>query len=1314
MGYEGCLFLLVAGVVVLFVRSVNIRRDLEAHVEKLRGEIAELRAAAAAPLRESAAEAAVAMQRPPAPPVSAAAGQPPAPDIPPASPVPPPSSVPEGPEVAPPPVMPTPSGLPEGVYPSSAPEEEQPGKPATLPPPRAPKPAPAYAPERRVELSATAATQEPQAPSGPGLKDRWEQFKSNVDWELFTGVKLFAWLGGLALFIGAGFFVKYSIDRNLIPPALRLAISALIGLGLIVWSSRISKERFSVLRHTLGAGGIGVLYSVVFAATLYYHYLSNPLGFGLLTVVSATAFVLAIYFRGIPISMLGALGAYLTPLLVTTGRGSLVGLFVYLAVVNIGLYQVVTRLRSALLLLIAVAGTLGTLFLAAFSGRIHPSAITVAGVFIANLALFSVFLDRAREKPEGSPFLTWSGYTLYCSAPLAALLLLGRSGVGPMLIATAGMAGSVALAFRDRRWFSAVIPYAAVTFVVAFLWTMLRFDPRALSWGFLVLLLYGAAGGLGPVLLIRRHGLDRLNLGWFRVFPVALVVMLLMVVLKQHDISFWLWPVILLLEVMGVLICLVFGAVLQAALLVLFFVIGGAVWLVRMPPAFGSPAFFGSLFFAGATISLAIVLAFKKLNTWRTALGQDVPATEWTVGPAVTEWLSAFPAAGVFVLLAVLFRLQQPVRPEPGMVTLTCFLALSIFLVRRLSAPVMGTVVLLSSLVSQAAWIFRPGLSPDLHAAAFLWAAAFFAAAVAAPFLFFRPVDRWARLWMAWALFEVGQGLFAIRAADHLWVREMSGWLPLVLAAAKLPAVALLQKRLKDRPERNAVLAFHGGVLLFYISAVPVMLLDQGWLGLTLVIEATLLLWLNRRVVHEGLRWVASFMAPIGMLLLLFALPQMKHAGDLPIMNAAVLAVAGAVAALGFAVPFSGFPDRMLKRADLPDYFRWMAVGGGFFLLNLAIADVFAEAPRLFRVEPGPDALQALCYALVWLTYGAVIWSRLKLSSFMRNTALALVCLGAGFLVMMPVFFPRFVPGLGPGLNIGLPAYLYALVVLALLVRRELKEGASRRRYWLLLTLLLVTGFVAVKVQMSSIVQPGRAFRFFFHQSSSMAVGSAAGWLAYGLGLLYWPRGLDRPFRTAGVVLVLAGLAKALTYPFSHSMAFGAMTPVANTPTVLFLLTLAALICLTLGRPGHFWPYESISPRVFWGVLLAAVTFCVLNIEISSFFTATGRRFSLMTHNNLAHQLSYSLGWLVYSIGLLVVGIRWHAGRVRWAALVLMVGTAFKIFFMDLWRLGQLYRVASFIGLAVVLILVSFLYQRFMTGRDEDEGPAGTGSETES
>ncbi len=39
--------------------------------------------------------------------------------------------------------------------------------------------------------------------------------------------------------------------------------------------------------------------------------------------------------------------------------------------------------------------------------------------------------------------------------------------------------------------------------------------------------------------------------------------------------------------------------------------------------------------------------------------------------------------------------------------------------------------------------------------------------------------------------------------------------------------------------------------------------------------------------------------------------------------------------------------------------------------------------------------------------------------------------------------------------------------------------------------------------------------------------------------------------------------------------------------------------------------------------------------------------------------------------------------------------------------LGQLYRVASFVGLAAVLILVSFLYQQFMTGKNEEEKQKG-------
>jgi hypothetical protein len=118
----------------------------------------------------------------------------------------------------------------------------------------------------------------------------------------------------------------------------------------------------------------------------------------------------------------------------------------------------------------------------------------------------------------------------------------------------------------------------------------------------------------------------------------------------------------------------------------------------------------------------------------------------------------------------------------------------------------------------------------DLFFSALIWSGALFSAAAIIPFIFFKPFEKWSRVWMGWALFEIFQGLFLIWASDHIWPREMSGWSPLILAFLKLPAILMLQSRLRGRSERNAVLAFHGGALLFYVSAIPVMLLEQGWL----------------------------------------------------------------------------------------------------------------------------------------------------------------------------------------------------------------------------------------------------------------------------------------------------------------------------------------------------------------------------------------------------------------------------------------------------------------------------------------------------
>jgi len=76
-------------------------------------------------------------------------------------------------------------------------------------------------------------------------------------------------------------------------------------------------------------------------------------------------------------------------------------------------------------------------------------------------------------------------------------------------------------------------------------------------------------------------------------------------------------------------------------------------------------------------------------------------------------------------------------------------------------------------------------------------------------------------------------------------------------------------------------------------------------------------------------------------------------------------------------------------------------------------------------------------------------------------------------------------------------------------------------------------------------------------------------------------------------------------------------------------------------------------------------------------------------------QLSLSAVWLLYSVVLMVVGI-WRRQRgIRISSIVLFGFTILKIFIYDLSFLETLYRIFSFIGLGVILLAVSYLYQRY-------------------
>jgi uncharacterized membrane protein len=186
--------------------------------------------------------------------------------------------------------------------------------------------------------------------------------KPPINWEQFMGAKLFAWIGGFALFLGVAFFVKYSFEHNLISPELRVAIGFVVGASLVIGGLLLKRKENAVTAQTLCATGILVLYAVTFACRAYYHFAFFGFipTFLLMTLITAIAFLLAVRLNAMVVAVLGIAGGFLTPVLLSTGEDHPLGLFVYVALLDVGLLAVAQRQRWNAL---PILGALGTAFM---------------------------------------------------------------------------------------------------------------------------------------------------------------------------------------------------------------------------------------------------------------------------------------------------------------------------------------------------------------------------------------------------------------------------------------------------------------------------------------------------------------------------------------------------------------------------------------------------------------------------------------------------------------------------------------------------------------------------------------------------------------------------------------------------------------------------------------------------------------------------------------------------------------------------------------------------------------------------------------
>jgi uncharacterized membrane protein len=80
---------------------------------------------------------------------------------------------------------------------------------------------------------------------------------------------------------------------------------------------------------------------------------------------------------------------------------------------------------------------------------------------------------------------------------------------------------------------------------------------------------------------------------------------------------------------------------------------------------------------------------------------------------------------------------------------------------------------------------------------------------------------------------------------------------------------------------------------------------------------------------------------------------------------------------------------------------------------------------------------------------------------------------------------------------------------------------------------------------------------------------------------------------------------------------------------------------------------------------------------------------------------TYSAWFMLYGAALMATGFLRHSAFLRWQALILLTLSIGKVFLFDTSHLTEGYRVASFLGLGVLLLAVSFVYQRDLLGLRE-------------
>jgi uncharacterized membrane protein len=775
--------------------------------------------------------------------------------------------------------------------PAKAPVEHH--QPAWTPLPQTPKPEPAAMPtpsqpREYVFEKARPVAHIPPPPPHPPISMPVSTMPSPephkpVNWEQFMGAKLFAWIGGLALFLGVAFFIKYSFDKNLIPPEMRATIGFLTGIGLLAGGLVMKRKETAVTSQTLCSTGILVLYGVTFACRSFYNFPFFQVvpTFLLMTLITTVAFLLAVRMNALAVAVLGIAGGFLTPVLLSTGQDAPLALFGYIALLDIGLLAVALRQRWNAL---PVLGAIGTIVMQVswLGGFFVQERYFVGNKFLVAMAVFAGFealfiiavaLASRAKKEIGN--LTGSALVMGAVALGISFFFLCFESIGNRPATLFGYVflvdiGLILLVILDKRIAAAGAVVGMVVFSLLASWTAFYLNSGHLYMALGLYFVFALFHSATPVVLhkVRGTGLP----AWCNIFPALALVLVLMPILTMNELSIFIWPLVLLIDLLAVILAVVTTTVVPILVVLLLTLVATGAWIFRIPAELTGLS--TSLFMlAGFAVFFIVAATFVCRRLTKNAASETGDSqTPQLFGAGNAANLSVqIPALSTVLpfLLLMMITVRLPLsNPSPVFGLALLLVVLLIGLAKIMSLDVLPAVGLVSVITLEHAWHLNH-FNPAHAALPLAWYLVFYFVFTLYPFLFHR---QFAKNTLPWATAALSGPLHFYLVLDVVragWpgLGGVMGLLPAAFSIPALLGVILLLKRTPvESPARNGQLAWFGGIALFFITLIFPIQFDRQWITIGWALEGAALCWLLHRVPHRGLS-----LAGVGLLLVAFA-----------------------------------------------------------------------------------------------------------------------------------------------------------------------------------------------------------------------------------------------------------------------------------------------------------------------------------------------------------------------------------------------------------------------------------------------------------